>query len=69
MYNFHRADVSWEGLAYVRKFGHLSFTRLRLNKVVECHVLKDSLVKDVHLKREAIIKALCPHLNDDGFLI
>ncbi|KAL7845712.1 hypothetical protein AOLI_G00239040 [Acnodon oligacanthus] len=63
--------------------------QLRLNKVVECRVLKDSLAcfksllkvcsntckqyvqaKDIHLKREAIIKALCPHLNEnEGFLI
>ncbi|KAL7838364.1 hypothetical protein AOLI_G00267680 [Acnodon oligacanthus] len=61
--------------------------RLKLRKVVERHVLKDSpacsksllkihskcnpyvQVKDVHFKREANIKALCLHLNDDGFLI
>ncbi|KAL7861110.1 hypothetical protein AOLI_G00174590 [Acnodon oligacanthus] len=76
----------WQDFASLREFCrlcHLSVTRLRLNKVVECHVLKDSLlkiysnkrnqyvqVKDVHLKREAIIKALCPHVNDDdGFLV
>ncbi|KAL7852594.1 hypothetical protein SRHO_G00183790 [Serrasalmus rhombeus] len=30
-------------LAYLRKFCHLTFTRLRLYEVAECHVLKDSL--------------------------
>ncbi|KAL7864428.1 hypothetical protein AOLI_G00158480 [Acnodon oligacanthus] len=57
----------YKDFSFPRKSCHLAFTRLRFNKIDECHVLKDYLlkvysnkcnqyvqVKDVHCKRKVL---------------